>query len=252
MALFGAPRIRGPRGALEALPPVAEGAPGPPVLCEDPPQGSREAQPGTRFTSHRPEEEAVMATELYQPPWGYTEEGTPRGYTEGENPPEGMAPARTLIPQPVGAKCDNPLDRPKCRGRSEWELEGTHSRVSVCVRTIGAANRVLSEVRVRNRPPLASRGKRGWGNRQGGIPEGFPSHPPTPLGGIQTGGGGTPLGGPPGGPGAPRGCTFRRVFNNSPSRDKMKFRFFRDFSNSGGYTGYTGGEIESGGDPPDP
>ena len=61
------------------LPPVAEGAPGHPVVCEDPPQGSREAHPGTRFTSHRPEEEAVMATELPPPSRGYTEEGTPMG-----------------------------------------------------------------------------------------------------------------------------------------------------------------------------
>ena len=107
-------------------------------MGEDPPQGSREAQPGTRFTSHRPEEEAVMATELYQPPWRVNPkagENHWRGYTEGENPPEGKAPARLLIPQPVGAKCDNPLDRPKCRGRRDWELEGTQSRVSVCVRT---------------------------------------------------------------------------------------------------------------------
>ena len=79
MCTFWPPEDQGPEGALEALPPVAEGATGAPVLCEDPPQGSREAQPGTRFTSHRPEEEAVMATELYQPPRGYTEEGTLMG-----------------------------------------------------------------------------------------------------------------------------------------------------------------------------
>ena len=35
--------------------------------------------------------------------------------------------------------------------------------------------------------------------------------------------------------GAPRGrgCTFRRVFNNSPIRDKLKFRFFRFFGHFG-------------------
>ena len=40
-------------------------------------------------------------------------------------------------------------------------------------------------------------------------------------------------GGAPGGPPGPRGCTFSRVFNNSPSRDKMDFRFFRFFRHLG-------------------
>ena len=65
-------------------------------MGEDPPQGSREAQPGTRFTSHRPEEEAVMATELHQPPG--------RVYPKaGENHREGIQKVRTPLrerPQP--------------------------------------------------------------------------------------------------------------------------------------------------------
>ena len=37
----------------------------------------------------------------------------------------------------------------------------------------------------------------------------------------ETPGGGPARGAPRGPPGTPRGCTFWRVFNNSPSRDKI-------------------------------
>ena len=65
----------------------------------------------------------------------------------------------------------------------------------------------------------------------GGGPQGTPKRGPRdPEKGGQNrakiGGFSTPIWAPgsPGDPGAPRGgggCTFRRVFNNSPSRDKM-------------------------------
>ena len=56
----------------------------------------------------------------------------------------------------------------------------------------------------------------------GGILGGSGGHPP----GGRPGG---PRGAPPGGPGGPRGCTFWRVFNNSPSRDKMGHLFSARF-----------------------
>ena len=60
---------------------------------------------------------------------------------------------------------------------------------------------------------------------------------PAPLGGDRSGLPGDP---PPGGaPGGPGGCTFWRVFNNSPSRDKMDFRFFRVFRDKMGQPPHT-------------
>ena len=58
----------------------------------------------------------------------------------------------------------------------------------------------------------------------GGPGRGYFGGPRTPLGDPLGGGPRPPLGrgppgGPPGGPGT-RGCTFSRVFNNSPSRDR--------------------------------
>ena len=64
---------------------------------------------------------------------------------------------------------------------------------------------------------------------------------------------GGPRRGAPGGPGGPRGCTFWRVFNNSPSRDKMKFRIFRIFGTEWGIWGVYGVwgvDNGGGGDPP--
>jgi len=56
--------------------------------------------------------------------------------------------------------------------------------------------------------------------------------------GVQKGGSGDPPGDPPVPgvvPGSPRGCTFRRVFNNSPSRDKLNFGFFAIFGKNQGF-----------------
>ena len=66
---------------------------------------------------------------------------------------------------------------------------------------------------------------RGFPGGSGGLPRGvkkggFGGVP----GGVKKGGfGGVPEGGPGGG----KKCVFRRVFNNSPSRDKMKFELER-------------------------
>ena len=78
-----------------------------------------------------------------------------------------------------------------------------------------------------------------------GIDRGFPQPPANPPGGYAGAGG--PRGAPRGAaraPARPGGGTFWRVFNNSPSRDKMEFRFFSVFGTKSGfppYTGYTPG-----------
>ena len=70
---------------------------------------------------------------------------------------------------------------------------------------------------------------------------GFPQPPANPPGGYAGAGG--PRGAPRGAaraPARPGGCTFWRVFNNSPSRDKMKFRFFSVFGTKSGFPPHTG------------
>jgi len=66
LAIFGPPRIRGPRGPQSPPAPVAEGGSGPPGGARTPRRGlgMRPREPG--LESPRPEEEAVGAVRLDQ------------------------------------------------------------------------------------------------------------------------------------------------------------------------------------------
>ena len=228
LALRGSGARGGPGGPRRRW---QRGPPGAPWGARTPRRGLGMPPREPGLESPRPEEEAVRAVRLYppeagwgNPPGGSQEERTPLGVDRGgnllrvmpraaaTNSPTHLEPSATGI----AGRGKSRRRRTKMGGRGDPSQEASVSvRTRLGLPAVPAAQGLADPKQTRQ----------GGGGRQN--PRGYTLGVPGGTPGGRRGRGG-PRGDPRGPPG-PGGCTFSRVFNNSPSRDRMGHPDFSGF-----------------------